>query len=100
LYPIAGGEPRLISDWLAEDIWVAWASDGRSIYVYHDDKTSAPLYRLGLATGKRELITTLAPSDAAGVTTVVNVRMMAGGKAYGYSFCRELSDLFLVEGVR
>jgi hypothetical protein len=100
VYPIAGGEPRLIPGWLPEDIWVAWAADERSIYVYHDDKTSAPLYRLELATGKRELIATLAPSDAAGVTTIVNVRMTADGKTYSYSFSRELSDLFLVEGVR
>ncbi len=100
LYPIAGGELRLIPGWLPEDIWVAWAADGRSAYVYHDDKTSAPLYRLELATGKRELITTLAPSDVAGVTTILNVRMTADGKTYGYSFARELSDLFLVDGVR
>jgi len=30
----------------------------------------------------------------------VNARVTADGKAYGYSFCRELSDLFLVDGVR
>jgi hypothetical protein len=100
LYPIAGGEPRLIPGWSPEDIWVAWDADGRSVYVYHDDKTSAPLYRLELATGKRELIATLVPSDAAGVTTIVSVRMTADGKTYGYSFSRELSDLFLVDGVR
>jgi eukaryotic-like serine/threonine-protein kinase len=100
LYPLAGGEPRLIPGWLPEDIWVAWAADGRSIYVYHDDKTSAPLYQLELATGKRKLMTTLAPSDVAGVTTIVNARMTGDGKTYGYSFSRELSDLFLVDGVR
>ena len=100
LYPITGGEPQLIPGWLPEDIWITWAADGRAVYVYHDDKTSAPLYRLELATGKRELITTLAPSDVAGVTTIVNVRMTADGKSYGYSFSRELSDLFLVDGVR
>ena len=100
LYPIAGGDPRLIPGWLPEDIWVTWSADGRSGYVYHDDKTSAPLYRLELQTGKRERITTLAPSDVAGVTTIVNVRMTEDGKTYGYSFSRELSDLFLVGGVR
>ena len=100
LYPLAGGEPRLIPGWLPEDIWVAWAADGRSVYVYHDDKTSAPLYQLELATGKRELITTLAPSDVAGVTSIVNARVTADGKTYSYSFSRELSDLFLVDGVR
>jgi hypothetical protein len=80
LYPLAGGEPRLIPGWFPEDIWVAWAADGRSVYVYHDDKTSAPLYQLELATGKRELITTLAPSDVAGVTSIVNARVTADGK--------------------
>jgi hypothetical protein len=30
----------------------------------------------------------------------MNVRMTADGKTYSYSFSRELSDLFLVEGVR
>ena len=100
LYSLAGGEPRLIPGWLPEDIWVAWAADGRSVYVYNDDKTSAPLYQLELATGKRELITTLAPSDVAGVTTIVNARVTADGKTFGYSFSRELSDLFLVDGVR
>jgi eukaryotic-like serine/threonine-protein kinase len=100
LYPIGGGQPRLIPGWLPEDIWVNWAADGRSIYVYHDDKTSAPLYRVELTTGKRELITTLAPSDAAGVTTILNVRITADGKTYGYSFSRELSDLFMVDGVQ
>ncbi|MGA2949692.1 MAG: hypothetical protein ABSD86_20315 [Candidatus Sulfotelmatobacter sp.] len=33
-------------------------------------------------------------------TTIMNVRMTADGKTYGCSFARELSDLFLVDGVR
>lgn len=100
LYPIAGGEPRAIPGWSSEDIWVTWCADGRSAYVYRDDKISAPAYRLDLTTGKRELLMTLVPADAAGVTAIVNVRMTADGKAYGYSYLRELSDLFLVEGVK
>jgi eukaryotic-like serine/threonine-protein kinase len=100
LYPIAGGEPRAIAGWLADDIWIGWSSDGHSIYVYHDEKTSAPIYRLDVGTGKRDLITTLAPGDQAGVTSIYNVRMTADGKSYGYSFLRELSDLFLVDGVK
>jgi eukaryotic-like serine/threonine-protein kinase len=100
LYPLTGGESRTLAGWLPEDIWITWSADGRSAYLYRDDKTSAPVYRLDLATGKRELIATLAPSDPAGVTAVLNVRMTADGKNYAYSFLRELSDLFLVEGVR
>jgi hypothetical protein len=53
-----------------------------------------------MSTGKRELIMMLAPGDSGGVTSLYNVRMTADGKAYGYTFARNLSDLFLVEGVR
>jgi len=100
LYPIGGGEPRAIPGWLPEDLWVSWSADGRSAYIYDDDKIAAPVYRLDLNTGKRDLVATLAPSDVAGVTAIVNVRMTADGKSYAYSFSRELSDLFLVEGAR
>jgi hypothetical protein len=100
LFRIAGGEPRIIPGWSPEDIWITWSADGRSAFVYHDQKTSAPVYRLDLTTGKRELVTTVAPGDPAGVTSVLNVRMTADGKTYAYSFLREMSDLFLIEGAR
>jgi hypothetical protein len=58
------------------------------------------VYRLDVATGKRELMMTLAPTDSSGVTAIVNVRITPDGKSYAYSFDRELSDLFLVENVR
>ncbi len=100
LYPIAGGEPRPIPGWAPEDMWVNWAADGQSAYIYHDDKTSAAVYRLDLNSGRRQQIAMLAPSDVAGVTAVLNVRMTADGKTYAYSFYRELSDLFLVAGAK
>ena len=100
LYPIAGGEPRGIPGWSPEDIWINWSADGRSAYVYRDEKTSAALYRIDLDTGKRELVRAIAPSDVAGVTAIFNVRMTQDGKSYAYSFLRELSDLFLVDGVK
>jgi Tol biopolymer transport system component len=95
-----GIEPQNLSGWLPKDIWITWSADGRSAYVYHDDKTSAPVYRLDVATGKRELVMTLGPNDSAGVTAIQNLRITPDGKSYAYSFSRELSDLFLVDGAR
>ena len=100
LYPIAGGESRLLPGWLPEDVWITWSADGRSVYVYQDEKTSAPVYQIDLSTGKRNLVATLAPSDSDGVTSIVSVRMTGDGKTYAYSFSRELSDLFIVTGAR
>jgi eukaryotic-like serine/threonine-protein kinase len=100
LYPVAGGERKIVPGWLPQDFWITWSADGHSAYVYHDEKNSAPVYKLDLATGKRDLVTTLAPSDPAGVTAVLNVRMTPDGKTYAYSYNLELSDLFIVENVR
>jgi eukaryotic-like serine/threonine-protein kinase len=100
LYPLAGGEFQAFPGWLPEDIWITWSTDGRSAYAYQDKKNSAPVYRLDVATGRRQLVATLAVSDSAGVTAMANVRMTPDGKSYAYSYHRELSDLFLVEGVR
>jgi Tol biopolymer transport system component len=100
IYPVAGGDSRPVPGWLAEDIWITWSADGRSAYVYQDDKISAPVYRLDVTTGKRDLVMTLAPSDSDGVTAIVSVRMTADGKTYAYSDSRELSDLFVVSGVK
>ena len=100
VYQITGGEFRSLPGWLPEDTWITWSADGRSAYVYHDEKTSGPVYRLDVATGKRQLVEALAPSDPAGVTSVLNVRMTPDGKFSAYSYSRELSDLFQVEGVR
>jgi Tol biopolymer transport system component len=100
MYSLTGGTSKPIPGWLPQDIWITWSADGRSAFLYHDEKTSAPVYRLDLTTGKREHVRTLAPNDAAGVTAIVNVRITPDGKSYAYSFDRELSDLFLVDGVR
>jgi tRNA A-37 threonylcarbamoyl transferase component Bud32 len=100
LYPIAGGDARAIPGWSSEDIWVKWSTDGHAAYVYHDDKTTGPVYRLDLVTGRRELLLTLAPTDVAGVTSIVNVRMTPDGKTCACSYLRELSDLSLAEGVK
>ena len=100
LYPLAGGDSQAFPGWLPEDIWITWSADGRSAYVFHDEKTSGPVYRLDAAGGRRSLVATLGPSDAAGVTGFVSVTLTPDGKSYAYSYSRNLSDLLLVEGAR
>jgi hypothetical protein len=100
LYPIDGGEARPAAGVEPEDIWITWTADGKSAYVYHDEKFSAPVYRVDLTSGKRELVTTITVGDPAGVTSIQAVRMTPDGKSYVYTYGREQSDLFIVEGVR
>jgi serine/threonine protein kinase len=100
LYPLAGGEPRDVAGLMPDDVWITWAKDGKEAYVFHDEKTSATVYRLDVTSGKRQLVAKLAPADTAGVTSISNVAYTPDGKAYAYSDTQELSELFIVGGVK
>ena len=56
------------------------------------------VYRLELATGKRELWKTLMPADAAGVSNI-GPGPAGDGQSYVYGYFRLLSDLYLVNAV-
>ena len=100
LYPVAGGEPQDLAGLMPEDVWMTWTKDGREAYVFHDEKTSATVYRLDVTSGKRQLVAKVAPVDPAGVTSISNVLYTPDGKAYAYSDTQELSELFIVAGVK
>jgi hypothetical protein len=100
LYPLAGGKPQPVLGLTPRDIWINWSDDGRFGYISQDDVTHAEVFRLDLATGKRQLMTELGPSDPAGLTAIVPVRITPDGKFYAYSYDRALSSLFLANGVK
>jgi len=52
-----------------------------------------------LATGKRQIVNAISVGDPAGVTAITNMRITRDGKSYAYSYARDLSGLYLVEGV-
>jgi Tol biopolymer transport system component len=99
LYPLAGGEPTPIPGSATGDIPSRWTSDGRAVFVYRRDQMPTKLIRIDIATGRRELWKELVPADSAGVTEVASVIPTSDGRSYVYSYIRQLSDLYLVEGV-
>jgi hypothetical protein len=61
----------------------------------------ARIQRLDLKTGNREPWKELRPTDAAGVRSDnLAVFVPPDGRSYLYSYRRELSDLYLVDGLR
>ena len=100
LYPLAGGEPSAIPGLTAEDTPTAWSADGRFLYVYRRRELPAKVYRLDVATGRKEFWRELMPFDAAGVRSISPPIVTPDGKAYAYAYIRTLSDLYLVEGLK
>lgn len=56
--------------------------------------------RLDLATAKRDPVLELMPTDLAGVTSLERILFTPDGRFYAYSYHNNISDLYLVDGLR
>jgi serine/threonine protein kinase/Tol biopolymer transport system component len=101
LYPVDGGAaPVPVPGLSPGDVPSRWGPDGRSLYVYRQDELPARVFRVDVASGRKELWKTLGPSDPAGVTGLAHVIFTPDGTSYIYNYLRLLSDLYLVEGLK
>ena len=82
------------------DVPVRWSADGRGILVYRPGQVPAQVDRIDLATGRREMVRTMAPPDRTGLVSLDPVLMTPDHASYAYTYIRVLSTLFTVEGVK
>ncbi|MFY9551866.1 MAG: protein kinase [Thermoanaerobaculia bacterium] len=99
LYPIAGGEPRIVPGMGPNEGVAQFCGDSRCLYVYRQGEAPANVYKLDIATGRRELWRTLMPADATGVSEISPL-VNPNGDAYVYRFFRAPGDLYIMDGVR
>jgi hypothetical protein len=59
----------------------------------------ARVFRLEIATGKKEHWKELMPSDGSGIVDIAPVIPSADGQAYVYGYSRTLSDMYVVAGL-
>jgi eukaryotic-like serine/threonine-protein kinase len=95
LYPVDGGERHPVPGMMEGEIPIGWSSDGRALYVRELRRAPIKVFRLDVATGKREFWKEI-PSPVGYVQMV----MTPDGKFYAYGFERRTSDLYLVEGLK
>jgi serine/threonine protein kinase len=100
VYPIAGGEPRLVPGIAESEVPTGWSPDGREIFVILRGEIPARVFRVDVASGKRTLWKSLEPADSAGIDTLGRINLSQDTKSYVYSYVRTLSDLYLVEGLK
>jgi hypothetical protein len=77
-----------------------WSADGRSLYVFRRGQLPTRVVRVDIASGRRSVWKELMPNDAAGVGGVMHVAVTPDGRFHAYSYQRNLSDLYLAEGVK
>lgn len=77
----------------------AFSADGRWLYSYGGE-FPCRISRLDLATGRQEPWKVVAASDSVGVSYCSKVKVTPDGRGYAYRYKRELSTLYLLEGLR
>ena len=84
----------------AADVVKAWSDDGRSVFVAAGFSVPARIERVDITTGARTFVRELAPPDRAGLVAVRLNQWISDGRAYVYTYSRNLSKLFVGSGVR
>ncbi len=100
IYPVDGGASRPLPGAEVQERPIVWSADGGSIYVYRSHESPARVFKIDIATGKRELWKTIAPVDRAGLIAIDNIVMTPDARAYAYSFERIPTNLEVVDGLR
>ena len=100
IYPVSGGNPRLVPGTEIDETPTAWSADSKSLFVFRTGEVPARVFEVDIATGQRALWKTIQPADAAGISTIGGLIITPDAKSYIYSYVRSLSDLYLVEGLK
>jgi Tol biopolymer transport system component len=100
LYPVDGGEPRIVI--LPEPGLMAsqWSADSKSLYVYRAGEVPLKVYRMEIDGGKMSLVRQLVPADSAGVVTISPVVTNYQGSQFVYSYYQTLSALYVISGLK
>ena len=100
--PLGGGPARELKGMRPGEIVAGWSEDDRYVYVSTHGSSRLPVTvdRLEIATGMRRPWRTLGPSDSAGRTVLRLTHVLQDGRGYAYDVARELSTLFVVEGLK
>jgi len=82
------------------DVPLRWSADSQSVVVTTRGRIPALVERVNVATGARTTLRELAPTDRAGLTSVLLTDWIDDGRGYVYQYQRSLSTLFVATGVR
>ena len=97
--PFDAAQPRPVPGAKPFDRGVQWA-DAKTLYVRSGRTSPAVVDLLDVTTGQRRPWKTLGAGDRAGQITMYGMAISRDGSTYAYDSFQELTDLFLVDGLK
>jgi hypothetical protein len=99
-FDLDGEGPRPVPGAEAGDMPLRFDREGKHLFVVAGSKLPTPIFRIDLASGRREPWLELSPSDPAGVFVVDRIHLSADGRAYVYSNRKVLSNVAAMGGLK
>lgn len=90
--PLSPGEPGLGA--------LRFVADGRSLILMRVGTPPGALLRCDATDGATTLLHELSPPDLAGVTLIASAVATPDQRAYAYTFIRQMSELYLIQGLK
>jgi hypothetical protein len=100
LYPIAGGEARALPLLPRDYELDQWSADGSSLYLSTNGEVPLQVYSFNLATGKLQPVRQLTPLGQAGAVSIDPLVVSPDASRFLYSYFQELSDLYVISGLK
>jgi len=100
LYPVESGQSKLLPGALPGGRPFQWSPDSRAVYVMERKGVTFSIFRVDVATGRRELWKEIVPPDPAGFWGITSFFIASDDRSYVYSYQRTLADLYLVSGLK
>ena len=100
VFPTGGGAPRPLPGIREQERPTQWTRDGKAVYTIERGVLPAPVQRVDVETGRRELHLAIAPPNPSGVDGINTVCFTADGEQYAYSYTQVLAELYLARGLR
>jgi len=101
IFSVDGNDPaKRVVGWPSRATALEWSADGKSLYLTSETLIPLTIRRLGLATGRIELVKTLVPPEVAGTQTIAVPLVTRDGRTYAYTYIRLLGDLYVAEGLK
>jgi hypothetical protein len=81
-----------------DDSPIQWSADGKYIYISVTHPETS-LWRVELATGRREIWKRVTPGDSVGALEIIPAFITPDGKSFATQYIRSLDQLYVVEGL-